>query len=72
MRVVDFAETLRELLEDKINQSRSDIEEYPISHSRIDADGLMIQIQAREWVQGQIHDLVINKERKDKIEHRDT
>jgi hypothetical protein len=72
MRVVDFAETLRELLEDKINQSRSDIEEYPISHSRINADGLMIQIQAREWVQGQIHDLVINKERKDKIEHRDT
>jgi hypothetical protein len=59
--VVDFAETLRELLEDKINGQ---------SHSRIDADRLMVKIQALEWVQGRIQDLVINTERKEIQNHK--
>jgi hypothetical protein len=58
MEIVDFAETLRESINDKINEFRSDVHE---SNSRIDADRLMIEIQALEWVQGRIQDLVINK-----------
>jgi hypothetical protein len=69
MKVVDFAQILRESINEKINECRSDIHQ---SHRRIDADKFMIQIQALEWVQGRVQDLVINTERKEKIEHTDT
>ena len=52
MRIIDFAEMLREIINDKIKECK-DVQEY---HIRIDTDRLMIQIQALEWVQGQIQD----------------
>jgi hypothetical protein len=55
--IVDFAETLRDIINDKIKECK-DLHE---SHTRIDTDSLMIQIQALEWVQGEIHDLIFNK-----------
>jgi hypothetical protein len=59
MRVVDFAEMLRESINDKINECRSDIYE---SHNPIYNDSLLMEIRALEWVLGQINDLE-NKER---------
>jgi hypothetical protein len=59
--VVDFAEMLRELLEDKINQCRGDIHE---SHNPIYNDSLLNEIQALKWVQAQIQHLVNNKRKK--------
>jgi hypothetical protein len=56
--IVDFAEKLRELLESKINEFRRDMRR---SYSLKEADMLMIKIQALEWVQGRIQDLVVNK-----------
>jgi hypothetical protein len=60
--IIDFAETLRESLEAKINEFRRDMRR---SYSLKEADMLMIRIQALEWVQGQIQYLVINKVTKD-------
>jgi hypothetical protein len=62
MRVVDFAEMLRELINEKIDESRNGIHE---SHTHIDKDRLMIEIRALEWARAQIRDLA-NKERKEK------
>jgi hypothetical protein len=62
MRVTDFAEMLRDSIEEKINQCRGDMHE---SHNPIYNDSLMVEIQALEWVQGQIQDLVINKVKND-------
>jgi hypothetical protein len=56
MRVVDFAEILRESVNEKINQCRGNIHE---SHNPIYNNSLLIEIQALEWVQGQIQNLVI-------------
>jgi hypothetical protein len=64
MRVIDFSETLRESINDKINQCRNGIHE---SHIHIDKDRLMIEIRALEWARVQISDLE-NKERKEKID----
>jgi hypothetical protein len=61
--IIDFAETLRESLEAKINEFRRDMRR---SYSLKEADVLMIKIQALEWVQGRIQDLVINIEKKEK------
>jgi hypothetical protein len=66
MSVVDFAEMLRDMINDKIKECK-DVHE---SHSRIYTDRLMIQIQALEWVQGRIQDLVINTERKKIQNHK--
>jgi hypothetical protein len=60
--IIDFAETLRESLEAKINEFRRDMRR---SYSLKEADVLMIKIQALEWVQGRIQDLVINKVEKE-------
>jgi hypothetical protein len=60
MSVVDFAETLRELLEDKINECRRDLHE---SNTHIDKDRLLIEIWALEWVPGRIN--LVNKGRKE-------
>jgi hypothetical protein len=61
MKVVDFAEMLRDSMEEKINECRGDIHE---SHNPVYNESLMIKIQALEWVQGRIQDLVINNGRK--------
>jgi malate synthase len=61
MTIVHFAEMLRDSINEKINECRNDIHE---SHNPIYNDSLLIEIQALEWVQGQISDLV-NKERKE-------
>jgi hypothetical protein len=56
MRVVEFAETLRDLINEKINQCRDDMHE---SHNPVYNDSLMVEIQALEWVQGQIQDWLL-------------
>jgi hypothetical protein len=57
--IVDFAEMLRDSINEKIKESRNDMHE---SHNHIDKDRLLIEIRALEWVLGQIRDLV-NKEK---------
>jgi hypothetical protein len=59
MRVVDFAELLRESINEKINECRNDIHE---SHNQIYNNSILIEIRALEWARAQITDLV-NKER---------
>jgi hypothetical protein len=61
--IVDFAETLRELIYDKINQNRDEMHE---THNPVYNDSLLIEIQALEWIRRQIGDLVNNKVRKDR------
>jgi hypothetical protein len=60
--IIDFAETLRDLINEKIDECRNSIHE---SHTHIDKDRLLIEIHALEWTRGQISDSV-NKERKEK------
>jgi hypothetical protein len=55
--VVDFAERLRYVLELKINKLGSVMQK---SDNHLDADMQMIRIQALEWVQGTIQDLILN------------
>jgi hypothetical protein len=55
-----YSQDERELLEDKINQCRGDMHE---SHNPVYNDSLVVEIQALEWIQGQIQDLM-NKETK--------
>jgi hypothetical protein len=61
--VVDFAETFRDLINEKINECRNGIHEF---HNHIDKDRLLIEIRALQWAMGQISDLVNNKERKER------
>ena len=61
MKVVDFAEMLRNSIEEKINQCRGDIHE---SHNPVYNDSLMVEIQALEWVPAQIRHLVLNNNNK--------
>jgi hypothetical protein len=53
--IIDFAEKLRESLEAKINEFRLNMRG---SYSLKEAGMLMIKIQALEWIQGRIQDLV--------------
>jgi hypothetical protein len=55
--VVDFAERLRYVLELKINKLRTVMQK---SNTHYEADMAMIRIQALEWVQGQIQDIILN------------
>jgi hypothetical protein len=55
--VVDFAERVRYVLELKINKLRTIMQN---SDNHYDADMSMIRIQALEWVQGQIQDIILN------------
>ena len=55
--VVDFADMLRYVLELKINKLRTITQK---SDNHLDADMSMIRIQALEWVQGTIQDLILN------------
>jgi hypothetical protein len=50
MRIVDFADMLQESINEKIKMCKGEIHE---------------EIEALEWVQGQIQHLVINNEGKD-------
>jgi hypothetical protein len=62
MRAVDLAEKLREVLDLKIRKSRREMLD---TYMPIDVERLQAQIMALQWVQGRIHDLVINNEDKD-------
>jgi hypothetical protein len=57
MRIVDFAEMLRYVLELKINKLRMAMQK---SNIRGETDMLTIRIQALEWVQGKIQDIILN------------
>jgi hypothetical protein len=45
--IVDFAERLRDIINDKINRCGEDIHE---SHNYIDKDRLLIETHALEWL----------------------
>ena len=53
---------LRESINEKIDKCRHDIHE---SHNPVYNDSLLNEIQALEWVQGRIQDLVNNTVRKE-------
>jgi hypothetical protein len=57
MRVVDFAQMVRESVNEKIKDCRSNMHE---SHNPIYNDSLLVEIKALEWVQGQIQHLALN------------
>ncbi|MFL6321979.1 MAG: hypothetical protein ACJ71K_00595 [Nitrososphaeraceae archaeon] len=56
-RLFTFSERLLYALELKINKFRIAMQK---SNTPIEGDMLMIKIQALEWVQGQIQDLILN------------
>jgi hypothetical protein len=60
--VVDFAERLRYVLELKINKLSIAMQK---SNIRSETDMIMIRIQALEWVQGQIQDIILNNVTRD-------
>jgi hypothetical protein len=60
MRVVDFVNTLRQLVEEKINECKGEIHE---SHNPVYNNSMLVDIQTLEWVLGQINYLE-NKEKK--------
>ena len=55
--VVNFADRFWYVLELKKNKLRAIIQK---SNNHYDADMIMIRIQALEWVQGQIQDIILN------------
>src|ERR1041385_8346045 len=52
-----FAERVRHMLDVKINHLRTAMEK---SDNLLKSDMIMIRIQALEWVQGQIQDLILD------------
>ena len=54
--VVDFAERIRYVLELKIKKLKVAMDK---SNTRIETDMLMIKVEALEWTQGQIQDLIL-------------
>ena len=63
MRAVDLAEMLRGVIEAIINKCKREIRDS--ATIPIEADRILAQIMAYQWVQGRIQDLVINNEDKD-------
>jgi hypothetical protein len=61
-QAVDFAGRLRYVLELKINKLRVAMQK---SNTPLEGDMLMIKIQALEWVQGRIQDLILNNVTRD-------
>ena len=57
----DFAKMLEDSIDDKINQFREEMHEYP---NPIFNQSLLIEIQALEWVQLRIEHLVNNRTEK--------
>jgi hypothetical protein len=62
-KVVDFAERLRYMLELKINKLRITMQKE--SNTRGETYMIMIRIQALEWVQGRIQDIIVNNVTRD-------
>jgi hypothetical protein len=62
MRIVEFAEMLQGSINEKIKDCRGSIHK---AHNPIYNQSLEVEIEALEWVQGQIQHLVINNERKE-------
>ena len=62
MRIVEFAEMLQGLINEKIKECRESIHDL---HNPIYNKSLEVEIDALEWVQDQMQHLVINNERKD-------
>ena len=56
----NFAKMLEDSIDDKINQSREEMQEY---HNPIFNQSLSIEIQALEWVQLQMEDLMNNRKK---------
>jgi hypothetical protein len=59
----DFAKMLEDSIDDKINQSREEMQEY---HNHIFNQSLSFEIEALEWVQLQIEHLVKSRAEKKK------
>jgi hypothetical protein len=57
----DFAKILKDSIDDKIKQSREEMQEY---HNPIFNQSLLIEIEALEWVQLQIEHLVNSRAEK--------
>jgi hypothetical protein len=62
MKIVDFADMLQGSINEKIKECKDSIHKL---HNPIYNKSLEVEIEALEWAQGQIQDLVINNERKD-------
>jgi hypothetical protein len=62
MRIVEFAEMLQGSINEKIKERRGEIHQ---AHNPIYYNSLEVEIEALQWVQGQIQHLVTNNERKD-------
>jgi hypothetical protein len=62
MRIVEFAEMLQGSINEKIKECKGSMH---VAHNPIYNDSLEVEIEALQWVQGQIQHLVINNERKD-------
>jgi hypothetical protein len=58
MIIVDFAQMLRQSINEKINQCRGNMHE---SHNPVYNHSIAVEIQALEWVQGQVQYLVNNR-----------
>jgi hypothetical protein len=63
MRAIELAEMLREVIEAKINKCKREIRDS--ATIPIEADRILAQIMAYQWVQGKVQDLVIENEDKD-------
>jgi hypothetical protein len=61
MRIIDFAEMLQGSINEKIKDCKDSIHE---AHNPIYNNSLEVEIEALQWVQGQIQHLVVNNERK--------
>ena len=62
MKFVDFADMFQGSIDEKIKECKDSIHKL---HNPIYNKSLEVEIEALEWAQGQIQDLVINNERKD-------
>jgi hypothetical protein len=62
MRIVDFAEMVQGSINEKIKDCRESIHKL---HNPLYNQSLEVEIEALEWVKGQLQHLVINNERKD-------
>jgi hypothetical protein len=62
VRIIEFADMLQGSINEKIKECKDGIHKL---HNPIYNKSLEVEIEALEWVQGQIQHLVINNESKD-------
>jgi hypothetical protein len=62
MRIVDLADVMQVSINVKIKECKNSIHKL---HNPIYNKSLEVEIEALEWVQGQVQHLVINNESKD-------